>query len=336
MKKYRSIAATSKGKIISLILAGGKGVRLWPLSTPENPKPFLRLIGGRSFLRLAYERALKISLKEKIFISTLQHLGKKVLEELPEFPAKNLILEPEARNTAPAIALGAMTLQRFGKEAVMAVFPADHYIEDSNKFRKAVLRAAAHAREGDFLVTFGVKPESPSTEYGYIEVETQRNGKTAKASRASKAFKIPEVSKGIFKVRRFTEKPGLRKAKSFLRRGNYYWNSGMFVWRSDTILKALQKHAPDILECLSPAGETSPARRSSASPHSRVGNKSLDTRTKQVQAAIERAFSKVRSVSIDYAIMEKADNCYMVPLETTWKDFGSWLSVYEYLKKDGQ
>ncbi len=289
----------SNGKklvIISLIMAGGEGVRLWPLSTPENPKPFIKLIGEKSFLRMAYERALMISPEEKIYISTLESLSEKILQELPDFSKKNLILEPIPKNTAPAIALAAMELKKFGEDSVMAVLPADHYIHPLEKFKKAILLAAGKAREGSHLLTFGVKPESPSSEYGYIETGGIK------------------ASKGVFKVKRFTEKPNLRKAKSFLRKGNYYWNSGMFIWRIDSILSAIKKFAPDIFSRLSKAHETS--------------------KTGIRRRNLKREFSKIQPISIDYAVMEKADNCYMTELKTKWKDFGSWDSVFHFFKKD--
>lgn len=282
--------------IISLIIAGGEGVRLWPLSTPENPKPFIKLIGEKSFLRMAYERALMISPKEKVFISTLEKLSRKIFREIPEFPKKNLILEPMPKNTAPAIALAAMELKKFGEESVLAVLPADHYIVPLDKFKKAIFAAAKKASEGDYLLTFGIKPESPSTEYGYIETESLSG------------------SMGIFKVKRFTEKPNLKKAKSFLKKGNYFWNSGMFVWRFDSILKAIQKHAPDIFNRLL----------------------KVERYSKRIRAkdALQKEFSKIKPISIDYAVMEKAENCYMTELKATWKDFGSLYSIDEYLKKN--
>lgn len=290
--------AKKRPEIVSLIIAGGEGLRLWPLSTPENPKPFIKLIGNKTFLRMAYDRALTISPKEKIFISTLESLANHVFKELPRFPRRNLILEPMPKNTAPAIALAAMILKRFGSETVMAVLPADHYIEPKAQFKKAVFKAAKKAQEGDSLLVFGIKPEHPSTEYGYIEIE-----------KVSKP-------KDICKVERFTEKPNSKKAKSFLRKGNYFWNSGMFVWRIDVFLHALEYHAPDIFKTL--------------------WNVTKSSKLKVSRSVLRREFKKIKPISIDYAIMEKAGNCYMTELEAVWKDFGSWDSIDEYFRKSNE
>ena len=290
--------------LISLILAGGKGIRLWPLSTQENPKQFMRLIGGKSFLQMAHERALSISPGHKIFISTLGHLAQRTLQELPGFPEKNLILEPMPRNTGPALAYAAFLLRKFGDDSIMAVLPADHYIGEKKIFQKAVEKAARKAREEDCFVIFGIQPEHPSTEYGYIEIQ-KRGG-----------------SNGLFKVKKFLEKPSLKRAKELLKQGNHFWNSGMFVWSIGSLIRGLQRFAPDIYFPI--FGSPSRSKGILSGDHGKAV---------QLQD-VKRAFQAMRSESIDYAVMEKADNYYMIELKTEWKDFGSWLSVDEYLKKD--
>ncbi len=279
------------GALIPVILAGGKGERFWPLSRKDRPKQFLKLLpGGQSLIQATAERLLPLAGGwHRLYVSTSRHLAGKILEELPKLPLENLILEPEPRDTAPAVAWLTLQLaERYGEEAVLGVFPADHYISPPEAFRQAIAAGAAFAQETPAILTFGIHPIHPATGYGYIE-----RGEPTKVI-ADLAF---------YRVARFTEKPDRATAERYLNSGNYYWNSGIFVFQAATMLAELERHVPEIVQPLRTGG--------------------LD------------AFKGLKKTSIDYAVMEKTDKAYVAPAPFTWDDLGDWTALERLLNPEG-
>ncbi len=279
------------GIAYAVILAGGKGERFWPYSTTNRPKQFLKLFSHNSLIRNTKERLSRIiPLDRQIYVLREDLVGL-LKKEIPELKDKNILKEPLSKNTAPAIALSAWYLRDF-LDAVMVVLPADHYIKKVTSYRKDLRKAIKIASKYNSLVTFGITPSYPATGYGYIEVGE-------------------EIEKKIFRVKRFTEKPSLRTAKQYLKKGNYFWNSGMFVWRVKTILSAFEKYMPDLYKYL----------------------KKVNFNQRKT---IEMFYKKAPSISIDYGIMEKAENITMIKADFIWDDLGSWLAVERHGKKIGK
>lgn len=280
--------------IFPVILAGGSGTRLWPLSRSLYPKQFLRLGTDQSLLQSTVKRAQQVSSGNLIVVCNEDHRFL-TAEQLRETDADAaIILEPVARNTAPAIALAALHAAAQNKDAVLVVLSADHVVTDQDKFNTHVADAVNIARDGA-LVTFGVVPDHPETGYGYIKA----------------------VSEGISKIERFEEKPDIEKAKSFVDSGDYYWNSGMFVFRAQSYLDALRKYVPDVLNGCTEA----------------YNNAAPDLDFIRVD---EAAFTNCQSISVDYAVMEKTDNAMVVPFQAGWSDIGSWDAVHKISDKDDQ
>jgi len=278
--------------ITPVILSGGSGTRLWPISTDERPKQFLNLTGPDSMFQLTLERGQATDLFDKpIIVGSARHadLAEAQMDEIGAVP-EALILEPCPRNTAPAIALAALACKRPNK--LMLVMPSDHVISDLRAFQEAVRNSLALAKAG-WLVTFGIKPTGPETGYGYVQQGEKIVGST-----------------GSFIVRNFVEKPNAENARKMLSEGEYHWNAGIFLFRADTYLRTLETHAPEMLKAAKQAMDKA-------------------TRTESRIYPDKDSFESAPSDSVDYAVMEKADKVAITPVNPGWSDVGSWDSLFD-------
>lgn len=285
--------------LYAVILAGGKGERFWPYSREACPKQFLKLTGPRTMLQQTVDRLEGLVDPEAVFIITGASYAGLVREQLPGIPEENIIGEPCGRDTAAAVGLGALYVGRRDPEGVMMVLPADHHIEDVGRFRQVISGAAAAAARGEHLVTLGIEPNRPETGYGYIRrggLHGSFNGVPA------------------YTAERFTEKPDLELAKKFLARGNYLWNSGMFIWRADLIKRLIAEFLPELdqgLRAVEQALDSGGARR-----------------------VIEEVYPGLPKISVDYGIMERAGNVLVMPGDFGWDDVGSWTALERHREKD--
>ena len=285
-------------KTTALIMAGGRGERFWPRSRRNMPKQFLSLTDdGRTMIQLTIERISSLVNIEDIFIVTNKDYKQLVMQQLPNLPVENIICEPVGKNTAPCIGLGAIHITKKYKDALMLVLPSDHLIKYNSMFLTTLKNACDVAEEDHNLVTIGITPDYPETGYGYIK------------------FNPNNCYKSSFAVERFVEKPTLELAKEYIITEEYLWNSGMFIWKVSSILSNLKKFMPDLYDGLL-----------------RIQD-SIDTQNADV--ILEKEYYTFDSVSIDYGIMEKADDIYILPGAFGWDDVGSWLAV-ERIKKTNE
>ena len=283
----------SKNQINAVILAGGSGSRLWPMSRQNLPKQFLALDGELTLLQTTIERlSPTIEAKDVLIVTQEAHAKGEAYHALLPYQS---LFEPVGRNTAPAIALAAAYLTANGADPVMVVLPADHIIKDEVEFR-AHLDTAIQAAQNGKLVTFGIKPVRPDTGFGYIKAHQADDDQ-------------------VYAVDRFTEKPDLATAEAFLKEGNYYWNSGMFVWKASVILAEIQRHLPGVHQIVQ-----------TILAESRAGS--------SFQQAVEKHFAAMPSISIDYGVLEKSDRVSLIPCDIGWNDVGSWQAVHEISAKD--
>ena len=285
--------------LCALIMAGGKGTRFWPLSTEEKPKQFLNLIGENTMIQMTINRIKPIIPMERIFVCTGEMYVNLVKEQIPDLPERNIVVEPEGRNTAPCIALSAMVIDRYYKNANMVVLPSDHLIKDEDEFRNTILAAHNLINDKDeAIVTLGMNPTRPEVGYGYIKYSDE----TLK----SNGFRV-------IKVESFVEKPNLDTAKKYLREGNYLWNGGMFIWSINNIINQIKIYSPDTYNSLINIKEVS---------------------ENKLQESINKSYENTESTSIDYAVLEKSKDVYVIPSNFGWDDVGNWEALDRYRDKD--
>lgn len=277
-----------------IIMAGGIGSRFWPISRASQPKQFLDFsIQGRSFLRRTFDRMKAVIPEENILVVSLERYQDQVRSQLPELSEENLLLEPYNRNTAPCIAYATYTILRRDPAAITIVTPSDHAIAQHAAFNNTLQNALAYASEADVLITLGVIPTRPDPNFGYIQM----------AGHAQKGQPV--------KIKTFTEKPSEDLARVFIETGEFLWNSGIFVWRADVIRQELERLAPQITRLWGDWYEV-------------IG-------TDAEKAFLERIYTDMPRISIDYAVMEKTDKAWVYPADFRWADIGNWDSLYEYL-----
>lgn len=278
-----------------LILAGGRGTRFWPRSRKRSAKQVLNVVGERSLIQNTVERLAQLIPPERLWVLTNKHLRDAIIKQLPEIPKRQILAEPMQRNTAPAIGLAAHILRSADNDAVMGVFPADHVVGKEKVYR-GVVKAALKSAYGGNLIVIGIQPRWPETGYGYVEFP--RGAKPGSVAR----------------VKHFHEKPRLAKARRYVAAGNFYWNSGMFFWRCDTLLEQLRQHLPKTATILA------------ALPS--FGSRGFHEKLSQ-------AFPLCEDISIDFAVLEKSDTVHGIPAaDFGWNDVGSWNAVYELLARD--
>ncbi len=281
-------------------MAGGIGSRFWPMSRAEKPKQFLDILGtGQTLLEMTFERLNKVVPAENILVVTNKNYGPLVHEQLPLLPEENILLEPARRNTAPCIAYASYKIRERNPEANIVVAPSDHLILKESKFLKVVESGLKFVAKEKALLTIGIPPSRPETGYGYI----QANGSTKSAS-----------SRNLKKVKTFTEKPDLKLAKVFFESGEFFWNSGIFCWSVESILDSFCRYLPDI--------------------HTLFAEGVGKYDTSEELEFIDYAYAECKNISIDYGVMEKADNVYVITSDFGWSDLGTWGSLHDQLKTD--
>ncbi|MGQ9648013.1 MAG: mannose-1-phosphate guanylyltransferase/mannose-6-phosphate isomerase [Thermodesulfobacteriota bacterium] len=285
--------------IHAVILAGGKGTRFWPLSREAWPKQMLNILGEDTLLRQTIKRLDGFHPELNIWIVTTEDLAQDIRFHLQplgkEAERIRFIIEPMGRNTAPAIGLAAITLRTLYPDSIMIVMPSDHAIRDVREFQQR-LRCAIEVAQKDYLVTFGIKPRKAETAYGYIQ----------------SSHPLRNFNEEVFRVKKFFEKPDLRTAESFIQQGNFYWNSGIFVWKASKILREIESHLPGLYE----------------------GLKKISSQEDSRRVAIAEIYASFDNISIDYGVLEKSQAVAVVPSDFGWSDLGSWTALDDVLKKD--
>ena len=277
-------------------MAGGVGSRFWPYSRRSHPKQFLDVLGvGKSLLQLTYHRFLPICNKKNIYVVSNEAYYDLIKEQLPYLTDDQILLEPNRRNTAPCIAYASYKIASKNPNATTVVTPADHAIFMESEFIRTCKIALGFVQEDNRLVTIGIKPSRPETGYGYIQYKQGSEGE-------------------VKKVKTFTEKPQLDLAKAFFESGDFVWNAGIFIWKVKSVIKEFEKYLPEIAETFSGISD--------------------QYYTKDEKEKIAWAYARTKAISIDYGVMEKTDNVYVVPGEFGWSDLGSWSSLHEYHEKD--
>ena len=283
-----------------VIMAGGIGSRFWPMSTTDYPKQFIDVMGcGRTFIQLTYDRFFGIVPPENVWIVTSAAYENIVRSQLPDVPQQNILLEPCRRNTAPCIAYVAWRIKAIDKKANIVVTPSDHFIINQKHFQEVITQAMKFTSQSDAIVTLGMKPTRPETGYGYIQADLSA---------------VSLKNKNVYRVDSFKEKPDHETAKEYIRQDDFFWNSGIFIWSVSTIVNALRVYAPEInqiFEALLPVYGT-----------------------EKEQEIINERFPECPNISVDYAILEKAEEIFVYPADFGWSDVGTWGSLIQLLDKD--
>jgi mannose-1-phosphate guanylyltransferase len=282
----------------AVIMAGGIGSRFWPMSKEEMPKQFLDVLGiGRTLIQMTYDRLLKVVPKNQIYVVTNQNYKALVVDQLG-IDESQVLTEPMRKNTAPCIAYAAHKIHSINPKATLIVAPSDHLIMKEDRFVKIINTAIDSAQDNSNIVTLGIKPSRPDTGYGYIQFDDSN-----------------DILMGdVKRVKQFTEKPNRELAEIFVKSGNYYWNSGIFIWKASTIIDALDKFKPNLNSLFCSKGD--------------------DYNTSNEQSFIDNAFMQCEDISIDYAVLENSKHVYVVLANFGWSDLGTWGSLYTHLDKD--
>ena len=280
-------------------MAGGVGSRFWPVSTQDFPKQFHDMLGtGDTLIQKTFNRLANLIPEENIFILTNERYNDLVLEQLPSVTKRQVVLEPAMRNTAPCILYASLKIQKENEDAVMIVAPSDHWIEDEQAFSNNVKTAFDYCASNDALMTLGITPSFPNTGYGYIEYAKERS------------LSVAEVKS----VNQFREKPDYETAKSFINQGNFLWNAGIFMWSTKTVVAAFKRNQPELFELF---------------------EKGISMyNTEFEDEFIKENYPKAENISVDYALMEKSENVFVIPATFDWNDLGTWGSLYDKLDKD--
>ena len=289
------IYSDDMARVYAIIMAGGRGERFWPLSTDEAPKPFLPLLGPQTLLQETVNRLQSLLPLERVFVSIGERHETTARQQLAQLPPQNFIVEPVGRDTSACLGFCALFLEKLDPEGIMLALPADHYIEDAARFRQTVQKGL-ESLAGTTAVVFGIKPGWPDTGYGYVQAEK------------------PAVPAKAWPVIRFVEKPDAETALRYLQAGNFFWNSGIFLWENHTLLELFRKHMPDTYEGL-------------------VRLRPLLARS-DAEAERRRIYSILPRISVDYGILEKASGLRLVPAEFEWDDVGNWNSLARLLPAD--
>ncbi|HLN53283.1 MAG TPA: mannose-1-phosphate guanylyltransferase [Lentimicrobium sp.] len=283
-----------------IIMAGGIGARFWPMSRKDHPKQFIDILGtGETLIQATFKRFLKICPVENIYIVTNENYRQLVLNQLPQLSQEQVLCEPSRRNTAPCIAYANYRILQRNPDANIVVAPSDHIILKEDIFTEVILAALKASEKNDWLLTLGIQPNRPDTGYGYIQFD--------------EAITYPSDNR-IKKVKTFTEKPQLEMAKQFLASGDFLWNSGIFIWRLKSIMQSFAQHLPEIDQLFN------------------AGTGLYNSRAEST--FIEKTYAMCKNISIDYGVMEKADNVYVLASDFGWSDLGTWGSLYETRSKD--
>lgn len=283
-------------ELFVVIMAGGVGSRFWPRSKQQKPKQLIRIFGEQTMIQDTVDRLEGLVEKNHVYVITNKIQKPRVVEQLSELPEENIIAEPFGKNTAACIGLASILIHKKSPNAITIILPADHLIRDVEEFQKTILDAAKFASKDNSLVTIGISPTRPETGYGYIQ------------------FIDNEIENGIYKVQTFAEKPNLSTAKRFLEAGDFLWNSGMFIWKTETILSEIKNYLPELYEGLKKIENS-------------IG-------TDEFEEILTNVYGQLISVSIDYGIMEKSQNVFLTKGEFSWSDVGSWEEVYQLSHKD--
>jgi mannose-1-phosphate guanylyltransferase len=287
-----------------IIMAGGRGERFWPVSREKTPKQLLRLLGNRSFLQQTVDRITPVVPIKNIFVITNETQAPEVRKQLPKLPKKNVVAEPVGRDTCAAVTLGAALVGARSTTGVMAVLPADHVIPDEKKFQQVLADSFDLASRGQVIVTIGIKPTEPNTGYGYIHV-----GEPLPPPQGTKPYKTT-----FFRAERFVEKPNFDRALEYVNSGQYRWNAGMFIWSFVTVTQGLEKHQPEMAQA---------CQRWFKVAH-----------TPKLDRVLAREYPDIRKISIDFALMEHAQNVVVADGSFEWDDLGSWTALSRHVKAD--
>ncbi len=283
-----------------VIMAGGVGSRIWPMSVENKPKQFIDVLGvGRSLLQLTYDRFKGLCPNENVWIVTNKKYDAWIKEQLPEVPAENILLEPCRRNTAPCIAYVSWHIKAKDPKANLVITPSDHIVMDTAEFRRVITQCLKFTSETDAILTLGMKPNRPETAYGYIQADLSSSS---------------PHNKEIFRIDTFREKPDLQTAQKYIQQNNFFWNAGIFIWSVSTIVNAFRIYSPAI---------------------SKIFENMLSIYgTDKEQEMIDLHYPECENISVDYAIMEKAEEIFVCPASFGWSDLGSWSSLYMHTRHD--